>query len=83
MRKDAQPTFLRVVMTLLSLIAVVGMSCNLPFGGGQDRLLSTPTISRPTSLPTPQQDLPPTVLEVQPESGSILNSQDGLIITFD
>lgn len=83
MRKDAQPPFLRLVITLVSLLAVVGMSCNLPFGGGQERLLSTPTVSRPTSLPTPQQDLPPTVLEVQPEPGSILNSRDGLIITFD
>lgn len=83
MRNDAQLTFFRVVITLFVLFAVVSLSCNLPFGGTQERPVSTPPVEQPTSLPRPEEELPPTVLEVQPEPGSILNSRDGVIVTFD
>ncbi len=84
MRNHAQPTFLRVAITLISMITMVGLACNLPFGGDQrDRSVSTPTLTQPPSLPTPQVELPPTVLEVQPEPGSILTPREGVIVTFD
>ena len=83
MRNDAQPTFVRVVITLFVLFTVVSLSCNLPFGGNRERPLTTTPVEQPTSLPQPEEELPPTVLEVQPEPGSILTSRDGILLTFD
>jgi len=83
MRNHTQPGLFRVMMTLFGLMAVVGLSCNLPFGGTTNSTLPTQTVAQPTRLPVLQEGLPPTVLEVQPEPGSIINPREGMVVTFD
>ncbi len=83
MRNHTQPGLFRMIMTLFGLFGMVGLSCNLPFGGGTNQPLPTQTIAQPTRLPVLQEEPPPTVLEVQPEPGSILNSSEGVVVIFD
>ncbi len=83
MRNKTQPGLFRVMMTLFGLMALVSVSCNLPFGGGINQPLATQTAAQPTQLPVQQEELPPTILEVQPEPGSILTSSKGVVVTFD
>lgn len=70
-------------MTLLLLVAMVGVSCNLPFGGVQREATATMPAIEPSLLPELQQEIPPTIIETYPEPGSILPLSGGITLVFD